>query len=75
MQIYDTNKLAFFKSAAQNQNIVQSTVTRMYLVRSHHLHGIVIGLDRVRTLTTAEDGLDRLVISFKDAKVTLIASV
>ena len=58
-----------FKSAIQNQNIVQSTVTRLYLVRSHRLHGIVTGLDRVQTLATTEDGLDRLLVSFKDAKV------
>ncbi|GJJ10703.1 hypothetical protein Clacol_004930 [Clathrus columnatus] len=64
--------VGFVKSTAQNQNIVQSTVTRMYLVRSHRLHGVVIGLDRVRTLATAEDGLDRLVVSFKDAKIAIL---
>lgn len=57
------------KSTAQNQNIVQSTVTRLYLIRSHRLHGIVTGLDRVQTLATTEDGLHRLLVSFKDAKV------
>jgi len=57
------------KSAVQNQKIVQSTVTRLYLIRSHRLHGIATGLDRVQTLATTEDGLDRLLVSFKDAKV------
>jgi cleavage and polyadenylation specificity factor subunit 1 len=57
------------KSAAQNQNVVQSTVTRLYLIRAHRLHGIVTGLDRVQTLATTEDGLDRVLVSFKDAKV------
>ncbi|KAF8520929.1 CPSF A subunit region-domain-containing protein [Hysterangium stoloniferum] len=60
------------KPAVQNQNIVQSTVTRLYFIRSHRLHGIITGLDRVQTLATAEDGLDRLVISFKDAKIALM---
>jgi cleavage and polyadenylation specificity factor subunit 1 len=38
-------------------------------VREHHLHGIVTGLERVKVLSSFEDGLDRLVVSFKDAKV------
>jgi cleavage and polyadenylation specificity factor subunit 1 len=32
------------------------------------LHGVVTGLQRIRTLETAEDGLHRLLVSFKDAK-------
>jgi cleavage and polyadenylation specificity factor subunit 1 len=38
-------------------------------VREHRLHGIVTGLQGVKIMASAEDGLDRLVISFKDAKV------
>ena len=47
----------------------QPTVTRMYLVREHKLHGIVTGLEGVKTISSLDDKLDRLVISFKDAKV------
>ena len=33
------------------------------------LHGAITGLQRIRTLETADDGLHRLLVSFKDAKV------
>lgn len=42
---------------------------KLHLVREHRLHGIVTGLDQVQTMATSEDGLDRLLVSFKDAKV------
>lgn len=47
----------------------QPTVTRMYLVREHKLHGIVTGLEGIKIISSLEDKLDRLLISFKDAKV------
>ena len=46
-----------------------STVTRFYLVKEHRLHGIVTGIEAVKIVTTQEDQLDRLLVSFKDAKV------
>ncbi|KAF8318712.1 hypothetical protein DL93DRAFT_2225607 [Clavulina sp. PMI_390] len=45
--------------------------TRLYLLREHSLHGIVTGLDKIRTISSSEDGLDRLLVSFKDAKIAL----
>lgn len=45
------------------------TVYKLFHLREHRLHGVVTGLQRVETLETAEDGMDRLLISFKDAKV------
>jgi hypothetical protein len=33
------------------------------------VHGIITGLEAVRTRTSAEDSMDRLVVAFKDAKV------
>ena len=42
---------------------------RIYLLREHHLHGIVTGMEAVRIMSSVEDGLDRLLVSFKDAKV------
>jgi hypothetical protein len=45
-------------------------VNRLYLLREHRLHGIVTGLGLVKTLATKDDGLDRLLISFKDVKVS-----
>ena len=47
-------------------------VTRLYLVREHRLHGIVTGVQTVRIMPSIEDNLDRLLVSFKDAKVSFI---
>jgi hypothetical protein len=43
---------------------------RFHLIREHRLHGTVTGLERVRTLASIDDSLDRLLVSFKDAKVS-----
>ena len=48
----------------------QAVRMRMHFVREHLLHGIVTGLEGVKTIATALDGLDRLIVSFKDAKVS-----
>ncbi|KAI8451017.1 CPSF A subunit region-domain-containing protein [Phakopsora pachyrhizi] len=45
---------------------------RLVHVREHRFHGKVTGLQSIVTLDTAEDGLDRLLISFEDAKMTLM---
>lgn len=42
---------------------------RLFLVKEHHLHGHVTGLATVKTVASYEDHLDRLLVSFKDAKV------
>lgn len=47
-------------------------VTRLYLVREHRLHGIVTGVETVRVMSSIEDNLDRLLVSFKEAKVSFI---
>ena len=39
------------------------------MLREFRLHGVVTGLGKVQTLATSEDGLERLLVSFKDAKV------
>lgn len=44
-------------------------VVRLYLIREHRLHGIVTGVETVRIMSSNEDNLDRLLVSFKDAKV------
>ncbi|KAF9448151.1 hypothetical protein P691DRAFT_801258 [Macrolepiota fuliginosa MF-IS2] len=59
------------KSATQ-KSFKQSTVTKFYFVREHRLHGTVTGLEGVRTTASLEDKLDRLLISFKDAKIALL---
>lgn len=59
------------QSTGQNSNTQPPKVNRFYFLREHRLHGIVTGMERVRTVTSQEDKLDRLLISFKDAKVGL----
>ncbi|KII91367.1 hypothetical protein PLICRDRAFT_696440 [Plicaturopsis crispa FD-325 SS-3] len=48
------------------------TVTRFHFIREHHLHGIVTGMEGVKILASIEDKLDRLLVSFKDAKIALL---
>lgn len=50
-------------------NQEQATTCRFHLVREHTLHGTVTGIDKVRTMSFSDDNLDRLLVSFKDAKV------
>ncbi|TCD71004.1 mRNA cleavage and polyadenylation factor subunit [Steccherinum ochraceum] len=60
------------KSTGQNGALVPPTIHRLYFVREHRLHGIVTGMERVRIVSSMEDGLDRLLVSFKDAKIALL---
>ena len=45
------------------------TVIRFHFIREHRLHGTVTGLESIRIMSSFEDRLDRLLVSFKDAKV------
>ncbi|OAV95953.1 hypothetical protein PTTG_04786 [Puccinia triticina 1-1 BBBD Race 1] len=45
---------------------------KLFHVCEHRLHGRVTGVQRLTTLDTQEDGLDRLLVSFQDAKMTLL---
>ncbi|KAG6864394.1 hypothetical protein C0991_009920 [Blastosporella zonata] len=58
------------KSTGQSVDV--RTVTKFYLVREHRLHGIVTGMEGVKIISTLEDKLDRLVVSFRDAKIALL---
>jgi hypothetical protein len=51
------------------EQLSRPTETRLHLLREHRLHGIITGLEKVQTMASADDGLDRLIVSFKDAKV------
>ncbi|KAF8837869.1 hypothetical protein BDN67DRAFT_972360 [Paxillus ammoniavirescens] len=57
------------KSTAKHE---QATTLRFHLVREFNLHGTVTGLDKVRTMSSNDDKLDRLLVSFKDAKIALL---
>ncbi|RPD55582.1 hypothetical protein L226DRAFT_490064 [Lentinus tigrinus ALCF2SS1-7] len=60
------------KSTGQNGISHPPTVNRFYLVREHRLHGTVTGLEAIRIVHSLEDKLDRLLVSFKDAKIALL---
>lgn len=60
------------QSTTQKEALGPPMVTRLYLVREHRLHGMVTGVETVRVMSSIEDNLDRLLVSFKDAKVSLI---
>ncbi|KAI0938339.1 hypothetical protein AcW1_001910 [Taiwanofungus camphoratus] len=60
------------KSTGQNGILHPPTVSRFYLMREHRLHGIVTGVEAIRIVTSIEDKLDRLLVSFKDAKIALL---
>ncbi|GAC95935.1 hypothetical protein PHSY_003513 [Pseudozyma hubeiensis SY62] len=45
---------------------------RLVVVRKHDLFGSVTGLQRVQTLASDKDRRDRLLVSFKDAKLALL---
>ncbi|KAG7452675.1 uncharacterized protein BT62DRAFT_989773 [Guyanagaster necrorhizus] len=58
------------KSSSQKASV--QTVTKFYFLREHRLHGIVTGMSGVRLMASLDDKLDRLLISFRDAKIALM---
>ncbi|TFK49248.1 hypothetical protein OE88DRAFT_1662681 [Heliocybe sulcata] len=60
------------KPTSQNDNAYANIRTRMYFIREHRLHGTVTGIESVKIMSTLEDKLDRLLVSFKDAKLALL---
>lgn len=48
------------------------TERKLQLLCAHQLHGTITGLAALRTIESSVDGLDRLLVSFKDAKVCFI---
>lgn len=51
----------------------QGTSPSLFLIRQHSLHGIITGLAAVQTLASEVDQRDRLLVSFKDAKVRYVS--
>jgi hypothetical protein len=45
------------------------TITCFHFVHEYQLHGTVTGLESIRIMASYKDGLDRLLVSFRDAKV------
>ncbi|KAI5476013.1 cleavage and polyadenylation specificity factor subunit 1 [Pseudohyphozyma bogoriensis] len=48
------------------------TTAKLHHVLSRRLHGSITALSRVRTLASKQDGADRILVSFKDAKMSLM---
>lgn len=67
---------AWLQLTGENIVVARSNLLRIFElkeekfchIRTHRLHGIVTGLEGVKVLG---DGRDRLLVSFKDAKVIL----
>ncbi|KAI6021714.1 CPSF A subunit region-domain-containing protein [Pisolithus microcarpus] len=49
-----------------------ATAPRLYFIKEHAVYGTITGMERVRTISSNEDQLDRLLVSFKDAKIALL---
>ncbi|MBW0461452.1 hypothetical protein O181_001167 [Austropuccinia psidii MF-1] len=54
------------------KGLPKKEIYKLFHVCEHRLHGRVTGLQKVTTVESLEDGLDRLIISFQDAKITLM---
>jgi cleavage and polyadenylation specificity factor subunit 1 len=53
----------------QDEKLLTDATPRLFLLRQHSVHGIITGLASVQTLASEVDQRDRLLVSFKDAKV------
>jgi cleavage and polyadenylation specificity factor subunit 1 len=62
----------YINIAVSQKMVPTPTVTRLYLIREHRLHGIVTGIEGIKTVSSLDDNLDRLLVSFKDAKIALL---
>ncbi|KAG9024671.1 mRNA cleavage and polyadenylation factor subunit [Tulasnella sp. JGI-2019a] len=64
--------MAQVNTLPEGTSTTPSVIIRLFLLREHRLHGIVTGIQRVKTIASSEDGMDRILISFKDAKISLM---
>ncbi|ORX39210.1 cleavage and polyadenylation specific protein [Kockovaella imperatae] len=63
----------YFDTGPSERAPVQYETTRkLHLLTRHQVHGTVTGLAALRTIESSADGLDRLLVSFKDAKMVLL---
>ncbi|KAJ6612805.1 CPSF A subunit region-domain-containing protein [Mycena sp. CBHHK59/15] len=60
------------KSAGHKSPVYPPTAIRFYFVREHSLHGVVTGIEGIQVMASINDKLDRLLVSFKDAKIALM---
>ena len=66
--------LTVWTDGKQRAPLRYETTRRLHLLTRHHLHGTVTGLANLRTMESSVDGLDRLLVSIKDAKVSQAVS-
>ncbi|TYJ59069.1 protein CFT1 [Cryptococcus floricola] len=72
LQMGDLGDGFFDDGHADRAPIQRATVKKLHLLTQHELHGTVTGLAPLRTIESSADGLDRLLVSFKDAKIALL---
>ncbi|KAL7421114.1 mRNA cleavage and polyadenylation factor subunit [Cryptotrichosporon argae] len=64
---------SFFDAAPVDRAPVKYETKRtLHLLCQHELHGTITGLAALRTIESTVDGLDRLLVSFKHAKMALL---
>ncbi|KAK4687316.1 cleavage and polyadenylation specificity factor subunit 1, partial [Tremellales sp. Uapishka_1] len=57
---------------AERAPVKYESKRKLHLLCQHQLHGTVTGLAAIRTIESSVDGMDRLLVSFKDAKMALL---
>ena len=69
-QVSSLIRLSYSQSTGLNDAARPPMVNCFYIVREHRLHRTVTGLEAIRTIHSLDDKLNRLLVSFKDAKVS-----
>ncbi|EPQ29659.1 uncharacterized protein PFL1_02879 [Pseudozyma flocculosa PF-1] len=70
LRIYDVRQQT--PSASSDAALQDADGARLFLVREHRIFGSITGLQSVSTPETEADGRQRLLVSFKDAKLALL---
>jgi cleavage and polyadenylation specificity factor subunit 1 len=52
--------------------LAYKTHQTLHHLKTHQVHGTITGLAALRTIDSSIDGLDRLLVSFKDAKLAIL---
>ncbi|KAJ7583446.1 CPSF A subunit region-domain-containing protein [Mycena floridula] len=68
-----SNVLRVFEIRKENETEegAEKASLKFHFVREHQLHGVVTGMEGISSNST-EDSLDRLLVSFRDAKIALL---
>ncbi|TIA91925.1 hypothetical protein E3P99_00843 [Wallemia hederae] len=71
LKIYEINVFEQ-QQTGDDGELFTAPSARLSLKREYHLHGEIIGIQSIRIISSLDDGLDRLLLSFRDAKIALL---